>query len=557
MIKHVLFFLITFSFYQIGISQTCYNVIANLTGLDNSSYLSQLETASCELRNVFPPEFQSDFKVFDFGFYSLSENMQGGFQAVWDNNVIPTANQQAKYYILFGRQLPDSKGQSKIWFKLKLPRTGNFECFEESYFTKVEYKITKLLNENNINFFNSEIIVLTALKSIVTNIIECCDPSTNLRSNECNLCTWSTYEAISYFVSKGFSRIDLLDAPSYPIVDSSCICSTNYNPIFKESQNENVSIQIFSEIQNFSYEEDQVTIEYIENTLIQIGESNNPLIFYGAITDNSILCSNKVQSALRSVSTDLSLEDIERNFNSADISIWVHLQYDNNTIVYTIKTKGIETYSPPPPPPGYQPLTKEILVNHVLQNCPPTIEINNFVGENVFEETWHKFATINFFPVFKYRRNSSIINTGGCRNTSPDGLATPFKVGNKNLVFPDASWYEVKASNCSVYLSSYENQIKGHILNLSSAHRSACLNNSAFFNIVTTANVNVASSVYRYAGGFKIKVIHWEAWYKISNSQMNVHFAIRTTLNRLLPSVFDPDFQSYLGYSEVILQGCN
>ena len=57
----------------LGISQNCYKLIADMSGIDNTPYQSDLETAACDLRNSMPEEFRDKFKVYDFGFYLMKE----------------------------------------------------------------------------------------------------------------------------------------------------------------------------------------------------------------------------------------------------------------------------------------------------------------------------------------------------------------------------------------------------------------------------------------------------------------------------------------------------
>jgi hypothetical protein len=103
---------------NIGQTQNCYEVIADMSGFDTSPYQNDLETIACELKNAFPVEFQDQFKVYDFGFYSQNEFMQGGFQAVWDKVVseIPT-----DYYLIFGKQSDQTGIYTKFWVDIKLP----------------------------------------------------------------------------------------------------------------------------------------------------------------------------------------------------------------------------------------------------------------------------------------------------------------------------------------------------------------------------------------------------------------------------------------------------
>ena len=98
------------------ISQNCYQVIADFSGVDISSYQAELNTTACELQQSIPSKFKNQFKVYSFGFYSNNEFMQGGFEAIW-NQVISEI--PSEYYLIFGKQ-SDSKGvYSKFWVDIK------------------------------------------------------------------------------------------------------------------------------------------------------------------------------------------------------------------------------------------------------------------------------------------------------------------------------------------------------------------------------------------------------------------------------------------------------
>lgn len=155
--------------------QNCYIQLSDATGIDMSSKIQNLEDKSCNLKDAFPIEFQSQFKVFDFGFYSMNEYMQGGFASFW-NKAVEDAQQQAEYYLLFGKQLPDSKGVSKIWFAMNLPTTGELECIQPAQLNYLENLLREILNETDdpYDFARLELDVVEELTEWVTFYVNCC-----------------------------------------------------------------------------------------------------------------------------------------------------------------------------------------------------------------------------------------------------------------------------------------------------------------------------------------------------------------------------------------------
>ena len=126
-LKNTLTLIFLIALATIGKTQNCYEVLSDATGIDRTQNQSELETVACELRQAFPTEFKNQFKVFGFGFYSQNEYMEGGFDKFWDM-AKEDAAVESPFYLLMGRQLPDSQGNSKMWFDLKLPNEGNFAC---------------------------------------------------------------------------------------------------------------------------------------------------------------------------------------------------------------------------------------------------------------------------------------------------------------------------------------------------------------------------------------------------------------------------------------------
>jgi hypothetical protein len=213
-----------------GFSQNCYKTIADLTGLPITSNLSELQDSSCALIQKLPQEFQSQFKVYDFGFYPLNEYTQGGFSEFW-NIAINEAKSETPYYLIFGRQLPDSKGKAKIWVEINLPNTGSFSCiddiapgFRSSLTSKIrtvaEIEFAKSSNLPN-SFVEAELKSISILKKFVANIVSCCDPP-GLRSNSCTTCLFTSDEVTAYLTQNDFIKIPITLADTNKLTNFDC-----------------------------------------------------------------------------------------------------------------------------------------------------------------------------------------------------------------------------------------------------------------------------------------------------------------------------------------------
>lgn len=331
-----------------AVGQNCYVQLADMSGFDTSPYQSQLEAAACELIQEFPSEVQNQFKVFDFGFYSLNESMQGGFQAVWDR-VVQDAVSQSPYYLLFGKQSDRTGVYTKFWLDLKLPTDGKFSCFENDFYNKIEFRVLQKVNTNYASNGNSpysyssaEIEGIEELKNWITEIVNCCDPELRYKNNACSLCSWSTQEALEYFSLNGFEQDSVSISSTLPTIDSLCICSTDYNITSLQSSGSNYEVERHTTIDEFSINQTSIGISDLLSELEELASlyGSSDYSFYGAITDNNILCSANETVALKRSVISPSYEDIESKFNTNQIGVWIHIQYDNSVAFLNVKTKG-------------------------------------------------------------------------------------------------------------------------------------------------------------------------------------------------------------------------
>ncbi len=209
----ILFFII--AFLGIGKAQNCYEVIADMSGIDISQYQTELENAACELKQAFPPEFQDQFKVYDFGFYSLTEFVEGGFQAVWDKVVseVPT-----EYYLIFGKQSDHTGIYTKFWVALKLPDRNIFFCIDElspnlrdnltSRYEAIANEIHEANEKNPSMYYKAEIQVMEELSEYILGLKDCCEYEFR-NATSCSACVLSASQYERKLNKAGLMALDV------------------------------------------------------------------------------------------------------------------------------------------------------------------------------------------------------------------------------------------------------------------------------------------------------------------------------------------------------------
>ncbi len=212
-----------------GTSQNCYKTIADLTGLPITSSFNELQDSSCALIQKLPTEFQSQFKVYDFGFYANNEFMQVGFQDLWDK-VVNDAKAETPYFVIFGRQLPDSKGNAKIWVEVNLPNSGSFSCIDDialGFRSSLNSKIRtvaeiEFANSSNLpySFIQAELRSISILKKFISNIVSCCD--LGLRSSSCTTCLFTSDEVTAYLNLNDFIKFPITLATENKLANFDC-----------------------------------------------------------------------------------------------------------------------------------------------------------------------------------------------------------------------------------------------------------------------------------------------------------------------------------------------
>ncbi len=171
--RYLIILILTFAY--VTTQAQSFKPLSNATGYNYTpAELTQLEEAADSLVAALPSDFQSDFKVFDAGFYLLNEKMQGGYPAVFEK-FVTLAAAQSKYYLLVGRGV-DVDGQWRFYCKVKLPDTGKFSCKETSYYELLNYEISlNTQSRADLGFFQAILLTIKELETKIIDITECCD----------------------------------------------------------------------------------------------------------------------------------------------------------------------------------------------------------------------------------------------------------------------------------------------------------------------------------------------------------------------------------------------
>jgi hypothetical protein len=151
-------------------SQSCYVQLADMSGQDTGPYQSDLELAACSLRESLPGQYQDEFKVYDFGNYTLSEFTNGGILSVWQRLVL-SVQDSSEYYLLFFKVSNQRGIYNQIWVDFKLPESIG-ECFNDK--TSIIVQLTNLVNEDltSYNYAEKKILVMEQFLNLSCEICD-------------------------------------------------------------------------------------------------------------------------------------------------------------------------------------------------------------------------------------------------------------------------------------------------------------------------------------------------------------------------------------------------
>lgn len=212
-------FLLTFS--VAGKTQSdCYIQLGDLSGFNTSTIHAELEDAACDLISLLPQAMQSEFKIYDFGYYVYNSLMtqSNDANAIW-NSIISQVDQQSSGYLLFGREGDQIKGYTKIRVKLKLPANGIFTCLDAEKRLVIENVIlNSVQNTLNLSLENgsyvealkdAEINSMVVLKAYIEKFNQCC--ANGIPNPACATCKYLGNEIGSLLNTKGFLKLNATD----------------------------------------------------------------------------------------------------------------------------------------------------------------------------------------------------------------------------------------------------------------------------------------------------------------------------------------------------------
>lgn len=153
---------------------------------------------------------------------------------------------------------------------------------------------------------------------------------------------------------------------------------------------------------------------------------------------------------------------------------------------------------------------------------PPTENELGSVFENLFNDY------VNEKPFLKLetnvRRYGGPKFTGGDRNTVPDFIGDVLVVGKQTTRIKGSDWFELKQKGGGLYLSSNEDQIRGHIENLKRNTQYAYgkygrLGYQSKLWVVTTADVKFSPGISNFAKLNNVAYEHINAEYRIHKNK--------------------------------------
>jgi hypothetical protein len=90
-------------------------------------------------------EFQSDFAVYDLGFYSHHTSMDGGIPQVITDAIADRIS--SSYYLVFGREFNSDGDLEKVWVEMDLPHTADFCYWEDGTLSHLKFMTELRANE--------------------------------------------------------------------------------------------------------------------------------------------------------------------------------------------------------------------------------------------------------------------------------------------------------------------------------------------------------------------------------------------------------------------------
>ena len=183
---------------------------------------------------------------------------------------------------------------------------------------------------------------------------------------------------------------------------------------------------------------------------------------------------------------------------------------------------------------NWQSFTKANLREYYSANNGGRVGTENDLGRT-FENIFSRFTQEQWQPDWNVTSNTKLFSTEPViRNTVPDFRGTGFYMSKADgrISIPGGAWYEAKAKDGGLYLSSNQSQMKGHIDNLAYSMRAAIAEYNGFsptLTLVTTAGVPFSPGIANYASVKGITYRHIVAQYRHVGGKIQFDFKL---LNR-------------------------
>ncbi len=200
------------------LAQTAFNQLPDATGFaDNipQHILDSLESASQSLREALPQQFQSDFGVYDLGFYSHHGSFTGGIPDVMATAI--DSRISSSYYLLFGREFNADGDLERVWVEVELPEGEWFSCLEPPqkefhvHMVRTFVNSPAIIGDNNSFLYMEQINAsFNYLKGVFAGLESCCDQQGGFRSvPQCSHCPQDVNDFRSFMEANGFVGIEV------------------------------------------------------------------------------------------------------------------------------------------------------------------------------------------------------------------------------------------------------------------------------------------------------------------------------------------------------------
>lgn len=147
-------------------SDSCYVRLGNYTGINTEGYQSELNAASCDLISAFPVPYRDSFRVFDYGYYRIPNDINGAESVLWDNALLK-AKAQKPYCLLFGRKIDDQGKTTRMLLDIRLP-ASMFSSAEKSYIKEVLSQLATI-DGGETNYKTREKQIVNRLTDFIKN----------------------------------------------------------------------------------------------------------------------------------------------------------------------------------------------------------------------------------------------------------------------------------------------------------------------------------------------------------------------------------------------------